>query len=470
MAKSDHLHDKRDESAGAARNDRAASTVPRATDLADRRVIARARGGVFGAVVRPLQAFLRLEASSGVLLLLAAASALLWANIDVDTYLRVVEYPLAVGAGGASAQFTVADLINDGLMTLFFFVVGMEIKRELATGELDTLPKASLPAIAAVGGMIVPAGIFLAFNWGGPGMHGWGVPMATDIAFCVGVLTLLQKRVSRALVVFVTALAIFDDIGGILVIAVFYGHGIDVHWLLGAAAITALLAVFNRSYVRNGLAYAIVGGALWYTLHHGGIHATIAGVVTGLMIPARPPRPYREVIRELADHVTKIDRESGDDELGAAEILMMEERLENLEAPLTRFVHVLHPYVAYFIMPVFALANSGVALRGTGLSILATPVALGIALGLFVGKQLGIFATSAIAVRLGLAPMPGGAPASKLYGASIVAGVGFTVALFIATLAYPEDPVLLAEAKAGILAGSLSSGAFGAALLRFTKG
>jgi len=426
----------------------------------------RLQRGVFGAVMRPLQAFLELEAASGVLLLLAATCALFWANVHAESYLRLVEYPLAVGASSAQAQFTVAELVNDGLMTLFFFVVGMEIKRELAVGELDTVPKAVLPAIAAVGGMIVPAGIFLAFNWGAPGQRGWGIPVATDIAFCVGVLTLLQKRVPRALTVFVTALAIFDDIGGILVIALFYGHAIDVAWLLAAAGVSVILAIFNWRYVRNGVAYAVVGAALWYAVHRSGIHATIAGVVIGFIIPARPPRPSREVLGELAEHVDRLDRDAGDDEIGGAEILMIEEKLEDLEAPVQRFVHLWHPYVAYLIMPLFALVNSGVSLRGASLSTVATPVALGVALGLLLGKQLGIFASAALTVRLGLAPMPGRAPSSKLYGVSIVAGIGFTVALFIATLAFGDDPLLLAQAKTGILVGSLASGVLGAILLR----
>ncbi|HMI83483.1 MAG TPA: Na+/H+ antiporter NhaA [Polyangiaceae bacterium] len=463
MAKSEHSSEKRGDTPGVSPENSLVNAVHPMTAL-------RTRGRLFGVVVRPLQAFLRLEAASGLLLLFAAACALLWANLDGDSYRQVVGYQLVVGAGKSQTNFSLAELVNDGLMTLFFFVVGMEIKRELVVGELDTVPKASLPAIAAIGGMIVPAGIFLAINGGGPGAHGWGIPVATDIAFCVGVLTLLQKRVPRALIVFVTALAIFDDIGGILVIAFFYGHGIEVGWLLAATGVTLLLAIFNWQYVRNGIAYAVVGGALWYALHRGGIHATIAGVITGLMIPARPPRSSRHVIRELTEHVTRLDRNASDDELGAAEILMIEEKLEELEAPLHRFVHLLHPYVAYFTMPVFALANSGVSLRGVGLSILATPVALGVAIGLLVGKQLGIFASAALTVRLGFAPMPGGAPMSRLYGASIVAGIGFTVALFIATLAYREDPVLLAEAKAGILVGSLASGVLGAAFLRLIRG
>jgi NhaA family Na+:H+ antiporter len=462
MAKSEHSRETRDDPPIASSGRAPPNGARPPTALA-------MRGAVFSVVVRPLQAFLRLEASSGVLLLFAAASALLWANLDLESYLRVFEYPLWLGAGAITKHFTVTGLVNDGLMTLFFFVVGMEIKRELVVGELDTVPKASLPAIAAVGGMVVPAGLFLAFNWAGPGVHGWGIPVATDIAFCVGVLTLLQRRVPRALIVFVTALAIFDDIGGILVIALFYGHGLDVFWLMSALGVSLGLALLNRQFVRNGVVYAIAGLALWYVLHHGGIHATIAGVITGLMIPARPPRPSREVLHDLAEHVTRLEKDGSDDDLGAAEILMIEEKLEDLEAPLDRFIHLLHPYVAYFIMPVFALANSGVSLRGAGWSMLITPVALGVGVGLVVGKQLGIFAAATLTVRAGLAPMPGGAPASKLYGVSIIAGIGFTVALFIATLAFPNDPSLLAEAKVGILVGSLASGLLGAAVLRLAR-
>ena len=424
---------------------------------------------VFGAVVRPIQAFLRLEAASGILLLAAAVAALTWTNVDGETYRSLVDYPLALGAGGAIAPFTLGDLVNDGLMTLFFFVVGMEIKRELAIGELDTVRKALLPGIAAIGGMVVPSAIFLALNRDAPGRNGWGIPMATDIAFCVGVLTLLQKRVPRALVIFVTALAIFDDIGGILVIALFYGHGLNGPWLLIAAGVTLVLWVFNRRYVRNGLAYFAAGGALWYALHHGGVHATIAGVVTGLMIPARPPRPSRDVIRELAEHASLLDRRARDEELDNAEILMIEEKLEELEAPLQRFIHWLHPYVAFFVMPVFALVNSGVSLRGSGPETFIAPVALGTALGLFVGKQVGIFGFTVLAVKLGLSPMPGGSSRGQLYGVSMVAGIGFTVALFIATLAYPATPALLAEAKIGILVGSLAAGVLGALVIALSS-
>jgi NhaA family Na+:H+ antiporter len=409
-----------------------------------------------------------MEAAGGILLLACAVAALVWANVDWPSYRGVFEYSLGLAAGDSVSRFSVRALINDGLMAIFFFVVGMEIKRELVTGELNTAGKASLPAVAAIGGMLVPSAIFLAFNWGGEGSAGWGIPMATDIAFCVGILTLLKGRVPHALVVFVTALAIFDDIGGILVIAFFYGHGLSVPWLIAAGVCVLVLFVLNRAYTVNGLAYGVVGAALWYALHHGGIHATIAGVILGLMIPARPQRPARGVLRELSEHVSELNQKPRHETLEGAEILAIEEKLEDLQAPVHRFIHLLHPFVAFLIMPVFALANSGVFLRDAGFATVLAPVALGTAAGLFVGKQLGIFGLTLLAIRLGLAPMPGGASQAKLYGVSVIAGIGFTVALFIASLAYPNAPLLLDEAKVGILLGSLAAGICGFLILRLS--
>jgi NhaA family Na+:H+ antiporter len=429
----------------------------------------RARVGLFGAVVRPVQAFLELEAASGILLLLSTVLALLWANLHTESYREVFEYPLSMSAGRATATFTLRMLINDGLMALFFFVIGMEIKRELVVGELNTIAKASLPAIAAVGGMVVPAGIFLLFNWGGPGQRGWGIPMATDIAFCIGILSLLQDRVPRALIVFVTALAIFDDIGAILVIAFFYGHGVSGVWLLIAGGLSLVAVVMNRRYVTNGLAYGAVGAALWYAIHQGGVHATIAGVVLGLMIPARSRRTSREVLRELAQHVTALDQGPPDEELEGAQILMIEEKLEDMEPPVQRFLRALHPFVAFIVMPAFALANAGVSVRGVGLSSLAEPIALGTAAGLCVGKQVGIFGLTVLATRLGLTSMPGGASRLQLFGVSVIAGIGFTVALFIAALAYPDAAEQLAQAKMGVLLGSLTAGLLGYLLLRLAS-
>jgi NhaA family Na+:H+ antiporter len=423
------------------------------------------------AAVAPIRAFLALEAASGIVLLACALAALGWVNLGgAGSYHAFFELPFTLGVGGAAVTFSLHQLVNDGLMTLFFFVVGMEIKRELAIGELRTLAQAALPGIAALGGMIVPALLFAAFNRGGPGAHGWGIPMATDIAFCVGVLQLLRARVPYALVIFVTALAIFDDIGGILVIALFYGQGIDVPWLLGAAGLAALLFVLSRAHVRRGLAYAAVGALLWYALHHAGIHATIAGVVVGLAIPVRARTSAREGLAALAAYASRLLARAPEPEreLDSDALLEMEGALEELEPPLTRFVHLLHPWVAWLVMPLFALANAGVDLRSLGLAQLVGPVSLGAAAGLVLGKLVGIYTFTAVAVRAGLAPMPGGVSHAKLAGVSLAAGIGFTVALFIAALAYPGHPELLDEAKVGILGGSLVAGLAGALLLRFT--
>ncbi len=422
---------------------------------------------LFQFVARPIVVFFKLEAASAILLFAAAVLALLWANSPFGpVYRELLGARLTVGAGNASANFDVHALVNDGLMTVFFFVVGMEIKRELVMGELRSVARATLPAIAALGGMVVPGAIYFALNRNGPGAMGWGIPMATDIAFSIGVLTLLKGRVPHGLVVFLTALAIFDDIGGILVIALFYGTGLHLDWLLASAAVAALLFVFNRLYVRNGVLWGAGLAALWYAMHHSGIHATISGVVVGLLIPARPPRDMRGVLEELHGYTGTLMAKPRDEELDAAEVLAIEEKLEDIEAPLNRFVHLLHPYVAFGIMPVFALANSGVDLSSVRLADLAMPIPLGAALGLFLGKQLGIFSFTYAAVRLGFAPMPGGGSPAKLYGVAVVAGIGFTVALFIASLAFPTDAHLLDQAKLGILLGSLASGLVGYAVLR----
>jgi Na+:H+ antiporter, NhaA family len=293
--------------------------------------------------------------------------------------------------------------------------------------------------------------------------------MATDIAFAIGVLTLLKGRIPHALIVFLTALAIFDDLGGILVIAVFYGSGLHLEYLLASGLIVAALAVLNKLYVRNGLVYAFFGVALWYTIHHAGIHATISGVLLGMMIPARSRHAPHQVLRELAGYLQGIlQRPAEEEDLGNEEIHAIEERLGDLEPPLNRFVHLLHPYVAFAIIPIFALANAGVDVRGSEWSALLSPVPLGIALGLFVGKQVGIFGFTFVALRLGWSMMPGGASGMQLWGVSMVAGIGFTVALFVASLAYPTAEVL-DQAKLGILVGSFVAALGGYAVLRLAR-
>jgi NhaA family Na+:H+ antiporter len=424
---------------------------------------------LFGAVLRPFQAFFELEASSGIVLLAAAIGALLLENLGwAGPYEAALAYPITLGAGAGAVSFTLHTVVNDGLMTVFFFVVGMEIKRELVVGELRTRAQASLPAVAAFGGMLVPAAVYLAFNSGGPAEAGWAIPMATDIAFAIGVLKLLGRRVPYGLVVFLTALAIFDDIGGIAVIAIFYGTGFHPSWLLATLGVGAVLAVLNRAYVRNGVVWGLGGAALWWTLHHAGIHATLAGVALGLAIPARARSAPREVLHALASHARDVVGRPHDEELDREEIVAIEERLEDLEAPLTRLLHLLHPWVAFGVMPLFAFTNAGVDLRSATTADLLGTVAVGTALGLVVGKAVGIFGFAAAAVRLGLAPMPGGASYAKLLGVSIIGGIGFTVALFIAMLAFRDAPELLVQAKVGVLVGSLVAGVAGGLLLRAT--
>ncbi len=424
---------------------------------------------IFRAFARPVAAFFRLEAASAILLLAAAIVALAWANLAGESYRALVHAPIAIRVGPLDAAFAVHALVNDGLMTLFFFVVGMEIKQELAVGELRSPARAALPLVAALGGMLVPAAIYLAWNAGREGGHGWGIPMATDIAFAVGVLALVRSRVPHGLVVFVTALAIFDDIGGILVIALFYGSGISGTWLAAAAAVAVALGGLARWHVRSGVAWAIGGVALWWTFHGAGVHATIAGVALGLLVPARPRVPQRVVIDALAAQARALAADAADEASDAEAVVAIEKALEAREPVLTGLTATLHPWVAFGVVPLFALVNSGVALSGIGPDRVLGRVALGTATALVLGKLAGIFGFTAAAVKLGLAPLPGDAGWARLAGAATVAGIGFTVALFIAGLAFPGRPDLLDEAKLGILGGSLVAGVAGALALRATR-
>jgi Na+:H+ antiporter, NhaA family len=418
-------------------------------------------------VLDPIRAFTKMEASGGIVLFGAAVLAFALANSPWQSDFHAFwETPIRVGVGGNGFEASLKLIIDDGLMAIFFFVVGMEIKRELVEGELRTFRQAVLPAIAALGGMLVPAGIYLAFNQGTEGAKGWAIPMATDIAFSIGCLTLLGKRVPHALLIFLTALAIFDDIGGILVIALFYGHGVSIDGLLWVLA--AALAVFalNRLSVQNALLYAAGGAALWIAFHESGLHATLAGVALGLLVPAVTRRPVRKVLDEVRAHA-RATLELGD-RLDTNDLLYVEDRLEEAIPPLQRFEHALHPWVAYTIMPLFALANSGVSLGEMSARDMLAPIFLGIVLGLFLGKQLGIFGFTFAALRAGIAVAPGGVGWGKLYGVSTVAGIGFTVALFISNLAFASVPHLLAEARLGVLVGSLVSGVVGMFLLRIS--
>jgi NhaA family Na+:H+ antiporter len=416
-------------------------------------------------VIDPLRAFTRLEAAGGIVLFGAALVAFVLANSPWrDGFERLWTTPVELRFGALGFEATLRQAIVDGLMAIFFFVVGMEIKRELVEGELRKLRQALLPGIAAAGGVLLPAAIYLSLNRGRPGEAGWAIPMATDIAFSIGCIVLLGNRVPRPLLVFLTALAILDDIAGIVVIALFYGGGLHAQWLIWVLALVVLVWGAARLGVESWLVYAASGIGMWIALHHAGVHGTMAGVILGLLIPATSRRQARQVLSQVRRHaeLTLEVREA----LDTSNLLYLLDEVREAVPPLQRFEHALHPWVAFFIMPLFALANSGVSVAGMTAAKLTGPVFLGVALGLFVGKQLGIFAFTWVTVKLGGAEAPGGGPWSRVYGVAMVAGIGFTVALFIANLAFGADPELLKEARLGVLLGSLASGISGMLVLR----
>jgi len=393
------------------------------------------------AVVRPLQEFLNTETLGGLVLLAATAVALVWANVAADSYRDVWTRHAGGEVAALHLDLSLRAWVNDALMAVFFFVVGLEIKRELVRGELASPRRAALPMAAAIGGMAAPAGLYLALNAGERGEHGWGIPMATDIAFAVGVLALLGPRVPLALKVFLLGLAIVDDIGAIIVIAVAYTGDLDPWWLGGAALIIAGVAVSARAGVRVWWAYLPLGVAAWIAVHESGVHATIAGVAMGLAMPLQARRDGQTALEEGETPVV--------------------ERLE----------HLLHPWTSFAIVPLFALANAGVELGGGAIrDAVSSRVALGAALGLAIGKPAGILLAAFVALRLRVAELPEGVTWSRLGAVSLVAGIGFTVSLFITGLAF-DDAALRDEATLGVLGGSALMGALGlVALARATRG
>ncbi|HEX5064911.1 MAG TPA: Na+/H+ antiporter NhaA [Myxococcota bacterium] len=414
-------------------------------------------------VGRPLERFLHIESASGILLLAAAAVALAWANSEWgDAYARLWHVPLGLRVGPFSFERSLEWFVNDVLMVLFFFVVGMEIRREIHAGELSEWRRAALPAAAAVGGMIAPAALYLWVAGAPETRSGWGVPMATDIAFAVGILALLGKRVPAALRVLLLALAIIDDLGAIAVIALFYSSGVKLAGLL--VAVGGVVAVFALQGigVRSKLAYVLPAALVWAGIYAANIHPTIAGVIIGLVTPVRTwlgrEGFLHGVERELEHLRSHASERSQDELLRSLRIVAMARR--EAVSPADGLIGILHPWVAFGIMPLFALANAGVPLTGEPLAADAWTVATGIALGLFVGKPVGILLVSALALRLGLGALPAGLSFRHLLVLGLVAGVGFTMALFVAHLAF-ADAELLASAKIGVLAASLGAGIVG---------
>jgi len=421
---------------------------------------------------RPLRRFTQLEAASGVVLLAAALAAILWANLPVfgDSYTEFWETHLDISVGSfLHLEETLKEIVNDGLMVIFFFVVGLEIKRELRLGDLRDPRAAALPAIAALGGMIVPALIYVSFNAGTGASSGWGIPMATDIAFAVGIVALLGSRVPAAAKLFLLALAIADDIGAIAVIAVFYTDDLSLPWL-----ITGLLLLFvvwgaKRNHVRNQGFYWIVGIMVWFAIFESGVHATLAGVALGLLTPSGAyytGREYDRKARETLDLYSADDSTTPAREHVEHEALQLATVARESVSPLTRLEEALHPWSSFLVIPIFALANAGVVFSDISVGdALTSSVALGVSIGLVAGKIFGITLFTWFAIRLGLGVFPRGTGWADIVGLSALAGVGFTVSLFITELAF-DDPLFTDQAKIGIFLGSFLAGVIGYTLLR----
>ena len=422
--------------------------------------------------LNPFRDFAANKLAGAGLLLAATAVALVWANSPLAaSYHALFEMPVNVSAGPLEIKKPLLHWINDGLMGFFFVVVGLEIKRELLAGHLRSARMAALPIAGALGGMLIPALLYLALNPTAPGGRGWGVPMATDIAFALGVLAVLGERVPVGLKVFLTALAIIDDIGAIIVIGLFYTESVGLVSLVAGGALFALAIALNRVGMKSSVAYFVLGTLVWLAFLKSGVHATLAAVLMAFAIPARrrvDGRSFEERVQALLGRLRAVGL------TGRAELLTHEQHdvisamavlLDDATAPLQRLEHVLVPIVTFFVLPAFALANAGVSVGEGFFSALLDEIALGVVVGLFVGKQAGILGFSWAAVRLGVADLPAGVTWRQVHGVAILGGIGFTMSLFVAALAFPA-PAEQDLAKVGILVGSLVSGVVGLAVLR----
>jgi len=420
-------------------------------------------------LMAPFRDFSAREASGGLLLMGASLVALVWANSPfADSYGELWEQTLTVGIGEFALDKTLHHWINDGLMAIFFLVVGLEIKREVLVGELASLRRAILPISAAVGGAAVPAVLFLAITAGDPeAARGWGIPMATDIAFALGVLALLGSRVPIGLRVFLTALAIVDDLLAVLVIAIFYSADLSIVALGATGLVFALLLVANRLGVRRPIVYAVLGLVLWVAVLQSGVHATIAGILLAMTVPARTRIDAPDFLTRARGLLDDFAGRGGadPDEAHHAALWELEDLTEHAQAPMLRIEHALHPWVAFLIVPLFALSNAGVRIGGDLGALVSEPLVLGVFVGLVVGKQVGITLAAWLVVRFGLASLPSGVTWLHVYGAAWLGAIGFTMSLFVSDLAFGTSP-LLGLAKVGILGASIVAGVGGYLILR----
>jgi Na+:H+ antiporter, NhaA family len=402
--------------------------------------------------------FFKSEAFAGMLLIICAIIALIWANSPwALSYTGLKHLPFKLGIGDWSGKLSLEHLVNDGLMVLFFVLVGLEIKREVLTGELRQPRQAMLAIVAAVGGMVVPALIFLAFNLGTTGARGWGVPMATDIAFALGMLALLGSRVPLALKVFLTALAIVDDLGAVVVIAIFYTSSLNLTMLALAAGTWLLACLANLLGVVSLGMYGVLGFLLWAFTLQSGVHATVAGVLLALTIPITLSKNKRLEPAVLSNLETDTDQRE-------AQLQDLEDSINRTQSPLYQLEHMLHPWITYLVLPVFALLNAGLTLQPQGQASGISGVTVGVFLGLLFGKPIGVFTASWLAVRFGMASLPNGVSWGAMFGVSVLAGIGFTMALFIASLAFGST-LALEQAKLGILSASTLAAILGVSLL-----
>jgi len=423
----------------------------------------------FDKIVSPFEEFIHRETTSGLLLISCALLALVAANSALSgTYQHFIHAPIAIQIGGWVLEKSLQHWVNDGLMALFFFVVGLELKREILVGELAERSQAALPIVAAVGGMLAPALIYFAMNAHGEGVRGWGIPMATDIAFAIGVLVLLANRIPKALITFLVALAIVDDLGAVVIIAVFYTENIVVNALLLAVVLVGVLIALNFGGIRKPLPYFLIGILLWLALLNSGVHATLAGVLTAFTIPARPkydPTLFSQHVRDLIGRFEASYRPGQSimkNEEQQAIVQTLENGVHQVETPLQRLEHSMHLPVAFLVIPLFALINSGIPVDFTTLGeTLAHPVTLGVLAGLVLGKFVGIAGASWLALKLGIGQLPAGTSFSQIAGVALLGGIGFTMSIFIADLAFVAQPEQLLMAKTGILAASLLAGVGG---------
>jgi NhaA family Na+:H+ antiporter len=439
----------------------------------------------FDRISSPFEEFIHEETTSGLVLMACTVVALFLANSFLhEHYEHLLHTEFALTLGGWELRHTLHHWINDGLMAFFFMVVGLEIKREVIVGELSDPKAALMPILAAIGGMVVPALFFYLMNMGGPGAGGWGIPMATDIAFAVGVLVLLGSRVPKTVLTFLVGLAIVDDLGAVIVIAIFYTEQIYTNWLMLAAATLVLLVVLNRFGIRKPMPYFLVGTVMWFAMLQSGVHATLAGVLTALTIPVKPKFSHKLFIAHMQELLNRLRNVHDNDERrqdtrtdciihdgeSRAVLQTLENGVHSVESPLQRLEHAMHMPVALIIIPLFALANAGIPVELDSIGqTLTHPVALGVMAGLVLGKLLGIAGVTWLAVKLGLGTLPEGMNTRHLIGVGLIGGIGFTMSIFIAELGFAGQAESLLMAKTGVLFASLIAGIGGYLWLRLSS-